>query len=234
MEDPLRYVQQNSLDTAKFLLRLEHVHRNNPKPRRLVVASSMSVYGEGEDVSYEFDAVAPESVYALTKYDQEQLCLMWGRKLKLPTVALRFFNIYGPGQALTNPYTGVLANFARLIMAGERPIVFEDGQQTRDFIHVKDVARAVVRAASHTEPEGIFNVCTGVPTTIEHAARTLAAALGSDLEPYINGRIRPGDIRHCVGDPTKAAHQLGFTAEIPFEEGIKEYGAWLTAHQSPS
>lgn len=156
---------------------------------------------------------------------------MWGTKLGIPSFALRFFNVYGPGQALTNPYTGVLANFARRLLADEAPIVYEDGQQTRDFIYVDDVADAVVatvrRRVHRTYHHSPMNICTGKPTTIEQAARLLAKALKRDLAPIVTGEYRAGDIRHCTGHGGLAWRALGFTAKTSFEEGIERYGEWL-------
>lgn len=135
-------------------------------------------------------------------------------------------NCYGPGQALNNPYTGVLANFAKMLLDGKSPTVFEDGQQTRDFIHVSDVARAVVLAAN-SDAHGVFNVCTGNATTVIEAAERLAMGLTLPIAPTVTGTTRPGDIRHCTGSPAKAARELGFIARIPFSEGIIEYAKAL-------
>lgn len=218
--DPLRYIQQNTMDTAEFLMHL-------PKSvKRMVVASSMSVYGEGGIRVNEDAPACPTSVYGLTKYDQERLCLIWGQQHNVPVVALRFFNVYGPGQALDNPYTGVLANFAKRLLSDKAPTVYEDGQQTRDFVYVEDVADAVVLAANSTV-SGVFNVCTGDATTIETAARLLARGLGKDIEPQITGTSRVGDIRHCTGSPLRAKAQLDFVARVPFEEGIDRYAKAL-------
>jgi dTDP-L-rhamnose 4-epimerase len=257
MTDPVDYVACNSLDTAKFL----HKLRENP-PKRLVVASSMSVYGEGAYVcsstkealdpnflgaikwggfDYENTDPAPtserkppdlRSIYALTKYDQEQLCLIWGQAYNVPTVALRFFNVYGPGQALQNPYTGALAIFATRILNGKAPVIYEDGQQTRDFIHVEDIADAVVHAALNDVPHGTYNVGTGIPRTIESVARMLAEKLGADLPPVITGQKRAGDIRHCYADISKIK-ATGWSPKIDFEDGITGYCEWLKQQPLP-
>ena len=149
----------------------------------------MSVYGAGGTKVDEYTHISPESVYALTKYDQERLCLMWGRENDVEVTALRLFNTYGPGQALHNPYTGVLANFCNWIMNDERPIVYEDGQQTRDFVYVEDVTDAIVKVAVG-DTEGVirpvYNICTGSATTIEKAARALIAAFD---KPYLAPNI---------------------------------------------
>ena len=219
--DPGRYITQNSLETARFLMGLD-----NSIVKRLVVASSMSVYGEGGVLVKEDAPVCPTSVYGLTKYDQERLCLIWGQQQQVPTAALRFFNVFGQGQALDNPYTGVLANFAKLLLHDQAPQVYEDGLQTRDFIHVSDVADAVI-AAAFTNVDGVYNVCTGHPTTVLDAGRTLATALDKEIEPFVTGIVRPGDIRHCTGDPTKARDILGWQAKKSFHDGMMEYGQWL-------
>lgn len=250
MYEPARYVECNTLDTARFL---ENITKN--KPKRLVVASSMSIYGEGA-TEYEVakdktddryvwgtgrkipaatnESKAPElrSVYALTKYDQEQLCLMWGEANGVDVIALRFFNTWGPGQALSNPYTGVLTTFACRLLHGKAPIVFEDGQQTRDFIHVDDVSNAVVHAALGKVPRGTFNVGTGIPRTIESVARDLAEVMTADLPPVITGRIRAGDIRHCYADNTKL-RSTGWEPKKDWREGLREYVDWLRKQPLP-
>ena len=228
MTDPLRYVEQNTLETAQMLCDLRRIVERG-KLKRLVVASSMSIYGNGGVGVVETDYAAPASVYGLTKLDQERLCLMWGEMYRVPTLALRFFNVYGPRQSLNNPYTGVLANFAKRLLQDQAPVIFEDGGQTRDFVFVEDVARAVCIAALMEEPMyGAFNICTGDPTTILGAARCLAISLGKgSIEPTINGKTRAGDIRHCTGDPGKAEKYLKFSALYPFSRGVQEYCKWL-------
>jgi len=229
MAEPMRYLQDNTLDTLKMLEELSQGGRDLPS--KLVVASSMSVYGDNS-LAYESDAVNPESVYALTKYDQERLCLMWGKQHGVDVVALRFFNVYGPGQALHNPYTGVIANFVNWLQNDETPTVFEDGRQTRDFVYVDDVADAVVRAALdfHREGQWVFNVCTGEPTTIKFMAEELARLLGKDIEPNITGTFREGDIRHCIGSTMKMNGILGAYARTTVSEGLERYVEWLNAH----
>lgn len=226
MTDPLRYLEHNTVDTARMLQDMER-HYQRGTFKRLIVASSMSIYGEGGERVTEDQPVVPASVYGLSKYDQERLCLMWGERREIPTAALRFFNCYGPRQQLDNPYTGVLANFAKRFQLNLSPVIYEDGQQTRDFIYVEDVAGAVV-AAVNSEATGAFNVCTGVATTIYDAARILGAALGKGgIEPQITHTTRPGDIRHCTGDPSRAQAALGFTARTSFAFGISCYADWL-------
>jgi len=229
MTDPIRYVYQNTLETTELLQDLQHQCLHTRPLHKLIVASSMSVYGDPRTTKpiAETQPIAPASVYGLTKYDQERLCLLWGRTTGVPVVALRFFNVYGPGQALTNPYTGVLANFAHWLLRGESPTVYEDGQQTRDFVYVEDVADAVVRAAFTPTCEGVYNICTGTPTTIEQIAVQLAAALGTAIPPFITNTVRPGDIRHCVGSNQKFRRTCPDWAPRAFEDGIEEYATWL-------
>lgn len=228
MTDPARYVEQNSLQTTVLLNDLRTaLARGNL--RRLIVASSMSVYGAGGMLVREDAPCVPASVYGLTKYDQERLCLLWGAQHRVETVALRFFNVYGPRQALTNPYTGVLANFAQALLAGQAPIVFEDGGQTRDFVYVSDVADAVVRVATMEAPIfGAYNVCTSWPTTILTAAHTLAQALGvPEITPRITRTKREGDIRDCTGNGDKLARAADWHPRTSFPAGIQAYANWL-------
>ena len=231
---------------------------------RLVVASSMSVYGEGlyrdssgavhESVERtsvqlergEWDPVGangepleplptPEtkppalsSVYALNKFDQERLCLLYGSAYGVPTTALRFFNVYGPRQALSNPYTGVLAIFASRLLNDRAPLVYEDGAQRRDFVSVHDVARACRLALERDEAAGqVVNVGSGGSVSVAELAEKLAALLDKDHVPEITGKARVGDIRHCFADITRARELLGFEPEVALEEGMEELAEWL-------
>src|SRR3954465_6786362 len=232
--------------------------------RKLLVASSMSVYGEGAYVTTdgesfttcertqaqleqgEWDAVddagrplvpvpTPEdkrpalsSVYALTKFDQERLCLMFGAAYDVPVVALRFFNTYGPRQALSNPYTGVLAIFASRLLNGRPPLVFEDGLQRRDFVSVHDVASACELALTRDGADGLaVNIGSGRSVTVCEIAEKLAETLDKDLEPEISGSYRFGDIRHCFADISLARETLGYEPQQELEEGMRELAAWL-------
>jgi dTDP-L-rhamnose 4-epimerase len=254
------YTSVNNLGTAALLQALvEH------PVERLIVASSMSIYGEGlyrapdgrlceaEDRTGErlragdwearnadgatlTPVPTPESkppclssVYALSKFDQERMCLILGRAYDIPTVALRFFNIYGPHQALSNPYTGVLAIFASRLLNGNPPLIFEDGLQQRDFVSVYDVARACRLALEVEAAAGrVFNVASGRVYTIREIAAHCAKALGKDhLEPEITGKYRVGDIRHCFADVTLARAVLGFNARIGLEQGMADLADWL-------
>ena len=235
--------------------------------RRFVVASSMSIYGEGAYVCAEHGSVPvsirpeaqlqhgeweplcpqcgkplhaaltnevkpllPTSIYAITKKTQEEMALCFGAAYGIPSVALRFFNVYGSRQALSNPYTGVAAIFSSRLLNGEAPLLFEDGMQSRDFIHVHDVARAVVRAAEKEQvPTAALNVCSGRAMAVGDLARGLAAALNESVAPKLIGRYRVGDIRHCIGDPRAAKQLLGFTADMDLDAGLTELLAWVRA-----
>jgi len=255
-----RYTSVNNLGTAVLLEAL--VER---PVERLIVASSMSLYGEGlfrdadgrlvpggerdrdrlrahdwEVRDAQGRAMTPlptpetktpnlSSVYALSKYDQERLCLMVGRAYDLPAVALRFFNVYGTRQALSNPYTGVLAIFASRLLNGNPPLLFEDGRQMRDFVHVSDIARACRLALEVPAAAGqVLNIGSGRQYTVLEIAQAMGEALGrADIEPEITGNYRVGDIRHCFADITLARRVLGYEPAMPFEQGLIELASWL-------
>jgi len=224
MLDPFRYIEQNTLETGDFLYTMQCAQAMGDGPKKIVVASSMSVYGDPltSNPVLEEHPVAPASIYGLTKFDQERLVLM----SDTPSVALRFFNVYGPGQALHNPYTGVLANFANWLLNDTQPTVYEDGLQTRDFVYVEDVADAVVHAAL-SPLQGVYNVCTERPTTIKYVAEKLAEELGKNIKPRVTGQTRPGDIRHCIGSNWKLQKDMLNWSPRSFDEGIKEYAKCL-------
>jgi len=261
MYEIARYVRENSLGTAVLL---EEVVARRGAIRRLVVASSMSIYGEGlyldaggrpvfppprraEQVAArewelrdeagralvpaptpETKPLCPTSVYAVTKRDHEELCLAVGAAYEIPTVALRYFNVYGPRQSLSNPYTGVLAIFASRILNRRRPLVYEDGLQTRDFVHVSDVAQANRLALERPEAAGrVYNVGTGRATRILEVAERLGAALGAAEPPDVPGRFRAGDVRHCVADVTRIRRELGYEPRVAFAEGLRELLDWV-------
>src|SRR5690606_33504135 len=169
------------------------------------------------------------SVYALSKYDQERLCLMIGAAYGIPAVALRFFNVYGPRQALSNPYTGVLAIFAARVLNGRAPLIFEDGVQQRDLVSVYDVARACVLALERPEAVGaVLNVGSGRAYTIRDVAARVARALGRpEIGAEITGKYRVGDIRHCFADITRAREVLGYAPRVSLDDGLTELAAWL-------
>lgn len=257
-----RYVADNCVGTG---ILLEEVIKLKTRPERLLVASSMSIYGEGayrcagcgvvapglrlqsqleagdweprcpgcgssltSIPTAETKPLAPTSVYAVTKRDQEELCLSIGRAYDLPTLAFRFFNAYGPRQSLSNPYTGVAAIFAGRLLNGNPPLVFEDGGQSRDFIHVSDIARGLLLGIERTDvPFGAFNLGTGKGTSVLEVAKALAEALKSSVRAKVLGKFRQGDIRHCYADITRAKDALGFSPKVSFEAGIRELLGWL-------
>jgi dTDP-L-rhamnose 4-epimerase len=229
MYEPSEYAGTNTLGTSILLDALLE------RPvRKLVVASSMSIYGEG---AYENGRPTPTpetkepelaSVYALTKFDQERLSLLYGAAYDVPTVALRLFNVYGPRQALSNPYTGVLAIFASRLLNDRPPVVYEDGEQRRDFVHATDVARAFRLALERDGADGEpVNIGSGRSTTILEIAHTLARLLEKDIEPELPGTSRAGDIRHCFADVSRAGELLGFEAQVALEDGLAELAEWL-------
>src|SRR5205823_10779041 len=171
----------------------------------------------------EWKAPALTSIYALTKFDQEHMCLMMGKAYKIPTVALRFFNIFGPRQALSNPYTGVLAIFASRYLNDQPPMIFEDGLQQRDFVSVYDVVQACRLALEVPQAVGqVLNIGSGCASTISDVAALMAHVLGkTHLEPCITNTYRMGDIRHCFADITRARAVLGYTPAVPLAEGLE-------------
>src|SRR6201996_6799484 len=257
------YTDVNSRGTAVLLEAM--IERAKRRPfDRLVVASSMSIYGEAlyragdgrlltnversparlkkgyweptDSTGRLLEAVATDeskapstrSVYALSKYDQECLCLMVGAAYAIPTVALRFFNVYGPHQALSNPYSGVLAIFAARLLNNRAPLIFEDGEQRRDFVYVGDVAKACHLALRcEAAVSRVFNIGSGRPVTINEVAHLLADTLGVAIEPEISGECRMGDIRHCFPDISRACSVLGYRPRTTLEEGIGKLVEWL-------
>jgi len=169
------------------------------------------------------------SVYALSKYDQERMCLLVGEAYGIPTVGLRFFNVYGTRQALSNPYTGVLAIFASRLLNDKPPTIFEDGQQRRDFVHVSDVVQACSLALSSARAPGrVFNVGSGRDYTVSEIARAMAEVTGkSHIQPEITGKCRVGDIRHCFADIRLATQELGYRPQVGLEQGLRELSTWL-------
>jgi dTDP-L-rhamnose 4-epimerase len=172
-------------------------------------------------------ALLARNVYALTKRYQEELCLSLGAYYGFPVVCLRLFNVYGPRQSLRNPYTGVLAIFLARLAAGERPVVYEDGGQTRDFVSVHDVVDAMLAALDGDAADLVVNVGSGVPRRIADVARDLARAAGKEtVSPDVTGQFRRGDVRHCTADVRRAAALLGFAPRVDWEAGLAELVAW--------
>lgn len=263
-----RYMSVNTQGTAELLQAMLDAKHT---PQKLIVASSMSIYGEGRyvcskcgrDASPRVRPVSQlkasqwelhcatcggvlrptptgeekpseiNSVYALSKRDQEELCLIYGRTYGIPVTALRFFNIYGTRQALSNPYTGVAAIFAARLINGQAPLVFEDGEQMRDFVSIHDIVRANLLAMEKPESDGeVINVGCGKPITIRRVAEILASSLGQKVEPVITQKYRAGDIRHCFADLTKARALLGYEPQVTHEEGFRELAAWLAQQEA--
>lgn len=262
MYDIVDYVEVNAVGTAVLC---ELLARDRGDVRKLLVASSMSNYGEGAyrcpehgrlaptprpvsqlerrewelqcpTCSAELTAVPtdeakplrPTSVYATTKRDQEELVLNVGAAYDIPAVALRYFNVYGPRQSLSNPYTGVAAIFSSRLLNGEPPLIFEDGHQSRDFTHVSDIVRANLAALATDAADGeVVNVGTGRPTDMLQLVEMLATGLGCEgLEPQVLGQFREGDIRHCVADTTKLGTLLGLTDPVRLEDGMADLVSW--------
>ncbi len=263
-----RYTSINAIGAAVLL---EEVLERREAIRKLLVASSMSIYGEGQYhnpktgerglapgirpesqlAARQWDAQAedgtalepeptaetkplrPTSIYAINKRDHEEMTLAVGAAYGIPSVALRFFNVFGERQSLSNPYTGVAAIFASRLLNDHAPLVFEDGDQTRDFIDVRDIARCCSLALSSDGADGrTLNVGTGVPTSIVQVAHVIAAGLGKQIEPEIIHQYRAGDIRHCYADTKLAQDLLGFRAGIPFERGMDDLLAWLQGQEA--
>jgi dTDP-L-rhamnose 4-epimerase len=261
MYRPVYYADVNTVGTAALL---EVLANEKTGVGKLVVASSMSIYGEGayrcarcgpqagvtrpaeQLAAHRWEVECPQcrapmtpvptpetkplestSIYAVTKKSQEEMALSFGRAHHLPTVALRYFNIYGTRQSLNNPYTGVAAIFLSRLLNDRPPIVFEDGHQSRDFVHVSDIARANALALTSDAANGMaLNVGTGRPISVLELAGTLARLLGRDISPQVMEQFRAGDIRHCYADPTRMQAATGFVAETDLDRGLPELIEW--------
>jgi dTDP-L-rhamnose 4-epimerase len=262
-----RYVRNNTIGTAI----LWDILANEPhKVQKIIIASSMSNYGEGayeckncgiifpklrkleqlrfreweikcENCKEELNPLptkeekplSPTSIYALTKRDQEEMSLVLGKAYKIPVVILRYFNTYGQRQSLSNPYTGVAAISLSRILNNKPPIIFEDGLQTRDFIHVKDVVQANLLAMENDKINfEVFNIASGEPVTIRDIVNLLIKKLNSNLEPQILGKFREGDVRHCFADISKAKKKMNFEPKIKLEEGIEDLINWASTKTS--
>jgi len=263
-----RYTSINSIGAAVVL---EEVLKKRDRIRKMVVASSMSIYGEGQyrnprtnesgiapglrpesqlaakqwevlgddggplepEPTAETKPLRPTSIYAVNKRDHEEMFLSVGAAYGIPSVALRFFNVYGERQALSNPYTGVAAIFSSRLLNDNAPVIFEDGTQTRDFIDVRDLVRGCALALSQDGADGTtINLGTGRATSILEVAQTIARGLGKDIEPEIVEQYRAGDIRHCFADTRLAEELIGFRSEIAFESGMSDLLAWLEGQEA--
>jgi dTDP-L-rhamnose 4-epimerase len=261
------YMGTNTQGTAVLLQQLLD---SKSRVEKLVLASSMSIYGEGQYLCAQCGSVAPQlrsveqlrlkqwepncpecgepltpmptdeskplqcsSIYALSKKDQEEMCLLFGRTYDLPVVALRYFNIYGTRQALSNPYTGVAAIFASRFMNSNPPLIFEDGAQLRDFVGVEDVVRANLLAMKSSKADGMaLNIGSGEPISIREVAAELARAMDSEIEAELTQKYRAGDVRHCFADISAARKFLGYAPQVRFTDGLKDLVEWLCSQQS--
>jgi dTDP-L-rhamnose 4-epimerase len=267
MYDIKRYMDVNTVGTAVVL---EAMIARRGQFRKLVVASSMSIYGEGRyatkqgtkvspklrpDSQFaqgvwelldpqtgdfliplptdEEKALQPASPYASGKRDQEEMCLSIGRAYGIPTVALRYFNVYGERQALSNPYTGIAAIFTSRLLNNNAPLIFEDGLQSRDFTHVSDIVQANMLALDCEKMnDDYFNVGTGRRLTVLDVATALAKCMNKDLAPKIAGKYREGDIRHCAADISKIRDASGYSPRVRFEDGMSELVAWCSTQEA--
>jgi len=257
-----RYISHNCSGTAVLL---DLIINTKNKVQKIIVASSMSIYGEGAYrcekcgnvyprirnnkqlkmrdwelrciycknrltpiPASEEKPLFPTSIYAITKKTQEEMCLEIGRAYKIPTVSLRYFNVYGPRQSLSNPYTGVIAIFLSRIKNDKPPLIYEDGKQSRDFIYVLDIVQANILAMEKKQADyDFFNVGTGRKYTILDVAKTISYLYNKEeLSPKILNRFRAGDIRHCFADIKKIYEKLGFKPKFSLEEGIKKLIEW--------
>ena len=263
MYEIARYVKANDLGTAVLL---EEMIKRAGQFKKLLVASSMSIYGEGAYVcdvcgditpniratdqllkrewelkcsvcasilkpvpTPEIKPLIPTSVYAVSKQVQEQYCLVVGKAYNIPTVALRYFNVYGSGQALSNPYTGVCAIFSARLLNGNPPMIFEDGLQSRDLVHVSDIVQANLLALENDSANyETFNIGSGTSITVKEVAHLLARGLGKDIDAEVTGKYREGDIRHCIADISKSRRLLGYEPKVRLADGIPELLSWVS------
>jgi dTDP-L-rhamnose 4-epimerase len=266
MYEIAQYIGVNTQGTA---ILLQELLRRPSRVQKLVLASSMSVYGEGKYLcgqcgvtspplrsleqlkSKHWEPVCPvcgcaltavatdeakplqcSSMYSLSKKAQEEMCLLFGRTYGLPVVALRYFNIYGPRQALSNPYTGVAANFASRLLNGNAPLIFEDGRQMRDFVSVEDAVQAAILAAESEAEGGLtVNIGSGEPISIREVAAKLALALPTSVAAEMTEKYRSGDVRHCFADISLARKLLGYVPRVGFAQGVNKLVGWLRSQQ---
>jgi dTDP-L-rhamnose 4-epimerase len=257
-----RYAEHNTVGGATLL---DLLANERHAVEKVIVASSMSVYGEGSTrcaqcgvvapvlrmreqllasdwelrcpwcarltdpiPTPEEKSLAPTSVYAITKRDHEEMFLSVGRAYGIPTVALRYFNAYGSRQALTNPYTGVLAIFSGRLLSGKAPVIYEDGGQSRDFVHVSDVVRANLLALEKPQTDfEVFNVGSGKATTVSQVAGLLIGELASPVVPSVTCQFREGDVRHCFADISRITKALGYRPRVSLDEGVRELVQWV-------
>ncbi|MFX1363437.1 MAG: GDP-mannose 4,6-dehydratase [Promethearchaeota archaeon] len=261
-----KYVNNNILGLANLLDILVNSEHN---VKKLVIASSNTVYGEGKSqcnkcgviipnlrsieqlkkkdwelycpkcrskvkplLTDEKSRLNPSSIYAFSKQAQEKMGLLIGNTYGINTTVLRFFLVYGMRQSLSNPYTGVCAIFSIRALYGKPPIVYEDGEQSRDFVNVSDVCQALILAMEKEAANGeVFNVGTGVPITIKEVAETIIQKVDPKLRPIYNQQYRIGDIRHCSADISKIKNKLGYLPKLSFKEGIDELIDWIKSQK---
>ena len=266
MYEIVKYNDVNIMGTAYML---EVLANTKHKVKKIIVASSRAIYGEGKYIcsehgetyplqrneEYLMDGVFnlkckicnsslkltatdetsmihPSSMYGITKQQQEQMVMITGESLGIPTVAFRYQNVYGPGQSLSNPYTGILSIFSTRILNGNNLDIYEDGEESRDFVYIEDVVDATVLGIEKEQANGhVFNVGSGVPTTVKRVAELLKKGYYSDINILISGKYRLGDIRHNYADLTKIKNILGFTPKYDFEKGIFEFVKWVKTQE---
>ena len=261
-----KYNEVNIMGTSHLL---ELLADSNHSIKKIIIASSRSIYGEGKynckthGVQYpsqrkekdmekgefnpkcrvcnsELDLLAtdeeskihPSSIYGINKQQQEQMVLLIGKSIGIPSVAFRYQNVYGPGQSLSNPYTGILSIFSTRILNGNDLDIYEDGLESRDFVYIDDVVDATILGIEKDEANGeVFNVGSGVPTTVQEVAENLKTFYESDIDISISGKFRIGDIRHNYADLTKIKNMLGFTPKYNFQKGISEFVSWVKTQE---
>jgi dTDP-L-rhamnose 4-epimerase len=264
MIDIGRFVEVNSLGTANVL---ELAIENQQRIKKLIVASSMTVMGEGtyecgqHGVYYPFlrpveqlarsewelrcphcgepskplamkedRPLLPLTIYGLTKMDEELETMLVGGFYKMPVVAFRYFSVYGPRQSLTNPYTGVIARFGTRVITGKAPLIYEDGSQLKDVIHVRDVVRANLLAMERIEANyHVFNLGNGEGLSVFRIGQLISEKLGSRLQPILTGQYRRGDARHGWADISKACRLLTWQPSLSAEDGFADLCLWLKA-----
>lgn len=216
VEDPVTTTDANCTGTATVL----HAAKEN-KVDKVVVASSSSVYGSTEELPKVESMVShPESPYALSKYYTEKLALQFSEFYDIDTVALRYFNIFGPRQDPQGEYAAVIPKFISRMLDGKRPIIYGDGEQSRDFTFVENAVEANILAANGAVTGETFNVGTGGRVTINNLVDRLNGVLGTDIDP-VHEEPRPGDVKHSHADISKAADLLGYEPPVTFDEGLR-------------
>lgn len=262
-----RYVDVNARGTSILLDMLAKREAGSESVRRLVVASSRAIYGEGkyqgrdgfvypgaralEDLQNgvfecrdpdsgdiaspvptdETSRIHPSSIYGITKQVQEQLILTGGAALGIGALALRYQNVYGPGQSLKNPYTGILSIFSTLLLQGKDVNIFEDGKESRDFVFIDDVVAATIAAIDSDVTGKAYNVGTGEATDVLTVAQLLKSNYGCGGEIKVSGNFRVGDIRHNIADLSAIRQEIGFVPKVSFVEGVRAFSQWVKTQE---